>query len=224
MKQFPAITGRNALPVLQAFVDFVKNDQVTIIGGPVREVRTEQGRAIIFEPDAKRFIGAFRVSTAGPKSFSIREGTVNGEVPILDGRDLGGYLPDGEPSPEGRPLLTVDKEPESRRSWICLQVAELPEEQKGGTGTANRLGSMGVLSGAQLSGEDPYLTVVHRTELPTDVPYGLDEEGRGLRPIAQLTWNDDRTRVDRVRQILHFDQEYRAPKGEDPRPEWRAVG
>jgi hypothetical protein len=220
MRQFPAITGENALPVLQALVDHVRNDQITIIGGPVRIVETQQGRSIIFEPDSNRFIGAFRVSTVGPLRFQIGEGMVNGEVPIVEGRDLAGLKPDGSPHPEGRPSLLVEDPPEGRRSYLCLQVAKEPEQGGGGNDGA----SLGVLTRAQLAGTDPALTVVHRKELPKDVPFGLDEEGRGLRPIAQLTWDESRSRVDRVRQILHFDQEYRAPRGSDPRPEWRNAG
>lgn len=224
MREFPAITGENALPVLQALVDHVRNDQITIVGGPVRIVETAQGRSIIFEPDSNRFIGAFRVSSVGPLRFRIGEGTVNGEVPILEGRDLAGLMPDGEPHPEGRPSLEIKDTPEGRRSFLCLQIANPPAETGGDAGGDDRAQSLGVMSGAQLAGEESDLTIVHRIALPKDVPYGLDEEGRGLRPIAQLTWNEDRTRVDRVRQILHFDQEYRAPRGSDPRPEWRNAG
>jgi len=217
MKRFPAIDAENALPTLRAFMEFVQNDQVTIVGGPVRVVRTAQGQSIIFEPESNRFVGAFRVSTVGPRTFRVGEGTVNGEVPILDGRDLAGLMPDGDPHPEGAPSLRVEGEPETRRSWICLLVTEPPASSGGGDTVSSM--SLGVVKGG-----DPPITIVHRIALPDKVPYGLDEEGRGLRPIAQLTWNEDRTRVDRVRQILHFDQEYRAPKGSDPRPEWRAAG
>lgn len=221
MRQFPAITGENALPVLQALVDHVRSDQITIVGGPVRIVETSQGRSIIFEPDSNRFIGAFRVSSVGPLRFQIGEGMVNGEVPVIDGRDLAGLNAKGEPHPEGRPSLEIEDTPEGRRSYICLQIANAPAEGGGG---GDRATSLGVMSPAQLAAEGPALTVIHRKDLPKEVPYGLDEEGRGLRPIAQLTWNESRSRVDRVRQILHFDQEYRPPRGSDPRPEWRNAG
>lgn len=207
MNDFKAINEENALPVLQAFIDFVKGDEVVDITGPVRQMRGTLGRTLVFEPETQKFPGAFRVATAGPRSFRIGEGEVNGRVPFLDGRDLAGLLPDGSAHPEGRPVLLVEGEPEARRSWICLLVATSP----------------GDLYDVPFEGEEG-LTVVHRLALPTGVPYGLDEEGRGLRPIAQLTWSSDRTRVDRVRQILHFDQVYRAPRGMDPRPQWIAAG
>lgn len=206
MHDFEAIDGADALGVLAAFVQFVKSEEVLTVDGPVRETRTDRGRAFVFEPEAQRFPGSFRVSTLGPRSVRIGEGEVNGRVPFLDGRDLAGLKADGKEHPEGRPSLLLEGEPGSRRSWICLLVLQaLP------------------LTGEILAGED-YLTIVHRFSLPTGVPYGLDEEGRGLRPIAQLTWNSDRTRVDRIRQILHFDQVYKPPVGKDPRPQWLAAG
>lgn len=203
MEDFPAITGENALPVLQAFIDFVKGDKVSLIGSGVREARGDRGRTFVFEQDPQRFPGSFRVSSQGPRSVRVGEGEVNGRIPFLDGRDLTGLDPDGQPHPEGVPTLLLEGEPEARRSWICLLVIAANAD-----------------TGEIPAGEEG-LTITHRLALPTGVPYGLDEEGRGLRPIAQLTWNSDRTRVDRIRQILHFDQEYRAPRGEDPRPEWR---
>lgn len=206
MSEFEAITGDNALPVLQAFVEFVKNDRVSTVGGPVRETRTDRGRTFVFEPETQRFPGAFRVSSLGPREFRIGEGEVNGQVPFLDGRDLAGLRANGSPHPQGRPTLAVEGEPESRRSWICLLVLQAT-----------------AITGEIVSGDEG-VTIVHRLALPKGVPYGLDEEGRGLRPIAQLTWNDNRTRVDRVRQILHFDQVYRPPLGQDPRPQWMAAG
>jgi hypothetical protein len=207
MHDFPAINGDNALPVLQAFIDFVRGDEVADISGPVRQTKTARGRRLVFEPETQKFPGAFRVSTAGPRSFVIGEGEVNGRIPFLDGRDLAGLREDGSAHPDGRPALQVEGEPEARRSWICLLVITPPEN----------------LFDEPLPGEEG-LTITHRLALPIGVPYGLDEEGRGLRPIAQLSWNSDRTRVDRVRQILHFDQIYRAPRGEDPRPQWVAAG
>lgn len=205
MEDFPAITGENALPVLQAFIDFVKSDRIGTVGGPVREMRGDRGRTFIFEQETQKFPGSFRVSSLGPRSVRIGEGEVNGRIPFLDGRDLTGLREDGEPHPEGPPTLILEGEPEARRSWICLLVIDASAD-----------------TGEMPPGEEG-LTIVHRLALPEGVPYGLDEEGRGLRPIAQLTWNSDRTRIDRIRQILHFDQEYRAPRGEDPRPEWRVA-
>lgn len=207
MNDFRAINEENALPVLQAFMEFVRGDEVVSVSGPVRETRGDRGRALVFEPETQKFPGSFRVATAGPRSFRIGEGEVNGRMPILDGRDLAGLRADGSAHPDGPPSLLVEGEPEARRSWICLLVATSP----------------GNLYDEPLAGEEG-LTVIHRLALPTGVPYGLDEEGRGLRPIAQLSWNSDRTRVDRVRQILHFDQVYRAPRGTDPRPQWLAAG
>jgi hypothetical protein len=203
MEDFPAITGENALPILQAFIDYVKADRVALIGAGVRETRGDRGRTFVFEEAPQRFPGSFRVSSQGPRSVRIGEGEVNGRVPFLDGRDLAGLDLDGEPHPEGVPTLILEGEPEARRSWICLLVI---------AANANT---------GEIPPGDEGVTITHRLALPTGTPYGLDEEGRGLRPIAQLTWNSDRTRVDRIRQILHFDQEYRAPRGEDPRPEWR---
>lgn len=206
MHDFEAIDGENALPVLQAFVDFVRGDEVLSVTGPVRETRTDRGRTFVFEPQAQRFPGAFRVASLGPRSVRIGEGEVNGRIPFLDGRDLAGLRADGREHPEGPPALLLEGEPEARRSWICLLVLAAAD----GTGEIP-------------AGED-FLTITHRLALPVGVPYGLDEEGRGLRPIAQLTWNRDRTRVDRIRQILHFDQVYRPPVGNDPRPQWIAAG
>jgi len=206
MEDFEAITGENALPVLQAFADFVRGDRVTLIGAGVRETRGQRGRMIVFEEDGQRFPGSFRVTTLGPRLVGVGEGEVNGRIPFLDGRDLTGLREDGSEHPEGKPSLILEGEPEARRSWICLLVI-----------TAE--GAFG-----EIPPGDEGVTITHRITLPTGTPYGLDEEGRGLRPIAQLTWNSDRTRIDRVRQILHFDQEYRSPRGEDPRPEWRAAG
>ena len=206
MNQFRAVNEGNALPVLQAFIEFVQGDTVASISGPVREMRGSRGRALVFEPETQKFPGSFRVATAGPRSFRIGEGEVNGRIPFLDGRDLAGMKADGSAHPEGIPLLSIEGEPEARRSWICLQVATSPGDR----------------NDELLPGEEG-LTIVHRLSLPTGVPWGLDEEGRGLRPITQLTWNSDRTRVDRVRQILHFDQVYKSPTGDDPRPEWKAA-
>lgn len=205
MQEFRAINGDNALPVLREFIDFVKGDRVSASGGPVRETRTDRGRVFVFEPEAHRFPGSFRVSSLGSREVSVGEGEVNGRIPFLDGRDLAGLREDGSAHPEGKPSLALEGEPEARRSWICLLV----------------MATVGVAE--EIPPGEEGVTIVHRLALPSGVPYGLDEEGRGLRPIAQLTWNEDRTRVDRIRQILHFDQVYRAPRGDDPRPEWRAA-
>jgi hypothetical protein len=204
MEQYRAIREEDALPTIQAFVARVKADQVISFSGPVRETRTRNGRAVVFDPPAQTFPAAFRVSLVGSRTVRISEGTVNGRIPLLDGRGLTGLKEDGSAHPEGPPSLELTEEPEKRWSWVCLQA------------------SATIGNGDLLPGEEG-LTVVHRLSLPQGVPYGLDEQMRGLRPIAQLTWNGDRTRIERVRQILYYDQVYRAPRGEDPRPEWLAA-
>lgn len=206
--RYRAVDGEEALSTIQAFIEDAAAEGVLSVSGPVRETRTKNGRAFVYDPPPQSFPGSFRVGLAGSREVRIGEGEVNGRVPWLDGRDITGRRGDGSDDPEGVPSLRLEETPEEgRRSWVCLQVST-------------------VVSGSYdeiLPGEDG-LTVVHRTALPTGVPYGLDEEGRGLRPIAQLTWNKDKTLIERIRQILHFDQVYRAPRGEDPRPEWVAAG
>jgi hypothetical protein len=204
---FEAIDEANALPVLAAFVAYVNGERVLSVSGPVRESRTKNGKALVFEPPSQKFPGSFRVAIAGTRSVKIGEGEVNGRIPFLAGRDLAGLRADGTEHPNGKPFLDLSEEPEGRRSWVCLLV---------GVNTESVYDEL-------LPGEEG-ATIVHRVELPVGVPYGLDEEGRGLRPIAQLTWNADRSLIERVRQVLHFDQVYQAPQGEDPRPTWSAAG
>lgn len=206
--RYRAVDGQEALPTIQAFIEDVAAESVFSVSGPVRETRTDRGRALVFDPPMQSFPGSFRVGIVGAREMRIGEGEVNGRVPFLGGRDLTGRREDGSDDPQGIPSLRLEETPEKgRRSWVCLLVSIVADS------TSDEIPP----------GEDG-LTIVHRVELPTAVPYGLDEEGRGLRPVAQLTWSKDKSLVERIRQILYFDQVYRAPRGDDPRPEWLAAG
>ena len=207
-ERFRAVDGQEALPTIQAFIEEVAAEGVLSVAGPVRETRADKGRTLVFDPPMQTFPGAFPVGLIGARELRIGEGEVNGRLPWLDGRDLTGRRTDGTDDPRGVPSLILEETPETgRRSWVCLLVTTVP-------------GS----SYDEIPEGEEGLTITHRIDLPAATPYGLDEEGRGLRPIAQLTWNAEKTLVERIRQILHFDQVYKAPQGDDPRPEWLAAG
>lgn len=184
------------------FVRFVMTDVRKTFAG-VRVARTMNGVHVTADPKSKSFAGAWTVTLEGLERVRIGDGTVNGRVPWLDGRGLDGLDEEGEPHPDGIPILSVASGPgERRRSYVGVLVTIDPA------------------TGAMVEDDPESLSVVHRGTLhPAFAEGGApDEESTGFWPLAQLQWNADGSRVERVRQWAYFHYVHRFQTGDGGRP------
>lgn len=186
-------------PKLRKFIRFVLADSARSFSG-VRVHQRRTGKTLIAESDTASFRGAWDVSLRGPREAVVGAGTVNGLVPHILGIRLDGTDEQGDPLPDGPPSLFLDEGPNERnRSYILLQVRIDPA-----TG--------------EIDPEDPEaVTVIHRPAVPApyDLVGSVDDGGAGYRPIAQLTWSADGSRVVRVSQWLYFHQAHRFVPGQE---------
>lgn len=196
-KDFHAEEGDWPPSRIAPFVRFVMRDARKTFAG-VRVARTLNGVHVTASADTQSFSGAWTVTLSGLSSVRIGDGTVNGRVPWLDGRGLDGLDEEGEPHPEGVPLLSVSEGPgERRRSYVGVLVRIDPA------------------TGAMIAEDTESLTVAHRGTLhPTFAEGGApDEESTGFWPLAQLHWSADGKRVERVRQWAYFHYVHRFQTG-----------
>jgi hypothetical protein len=161
-------------------VQWAKQKDVVAHGPGVRVAEGVYGTTVRYAPSYP-WDHPFR-GTVFRGSITIRPGTVDGEMPTLDGVYLDGY--DAEGHEVGEPLLTLadgDGPGPDGRSTVCLRMLWDVER---------RLARVG---------EPDWLTVAHVPDL--DAARAELGPGVALEPLLILYWREGR--VDRYRQSVH---------------------
>lgn len=167
--------GEPILPAWQKLKTAVHGSQVH--GSRLlRRRQMPSGTALTVDARGQTWPHPFKCSLAG-QAVAVRAGRVAGIVPRINGIDLEGYDEAGElaGTPPTVPLLGG---PDDRlRSYICIELAV--DETTG-----------------QVAEDDPdALTVTHRASFESDDPL------RGLMPLAEIVWRDEKT-PERIFQIV----------------------
>lgn len=175
--------GESIRTVLSRTVRYLRQEGRVSVTGPARIIRRISGTEVVYDPDPVTFPGSFPVRVTGALTVEIGEGLVSGLVPTIAGRRIDGLDEEGEEDPEGIPELTLEAPESGRRTWIVM-AAQVDDEGQ------VREESAGAVE------------ILHLTELP---PRMMDEDGRPLRIVAAVAWKGGR--VERVRQVVWYDQE-----------------
>lgn len=203
--------GEPSAAKMRAFIRLVVRESRRQWPGFRREER-RNGTTMVAIEEEPVFQGAFWVSLRDGLACRVGDGTVNGIVPTIDEVPIDGLDEDGNPLPEGAPVLDLSAGPGPRsRSYVCLRVAIDPA------------------TGAPNPADPTAASIVHVPELPPGQHEGgsPDVAGAGLHVLAQMRWNADGSRITGKRQWNFFDQEHRFVAGQDGRPGrhfFRAVG
>jgi hypothetical protein len=191
---FHAEDGELVVPALKSFSRFIFSQTNVTIQGPARVISTTRGRQVIFEPETVVFPGSFQVSKVGPKTISVSEGRVNGLVPYmwypLPRRRIDGLDDEGNPHPEGKPVLECSEPEKGDRTFVLLWA------QHNESGDLDQ--SMMVQDGENPSSE---IADYERPELPE----GMRGDGFVARIVAVLYWN--KGQIEKIRQVVWYDQE-----------------
>jgi len=204
-------------PKLRAFVDWVVQDYLNLsVAGPGQRMHgSATGRAIVSEPPAVAFRGAFAVSLrASMRQARVGLGRVNGLVPVIDDRTLDGRNPaTGKPDRKGVPMLPLASGPGSDGySYIALAMR------------------VDLATGRLLDDPAKAVTVVHVKALDprfVEGHPGDDGNGLGLHPLAEIEWDISRSTNPlprRARQMVFFDQTHRFIAGRDGEPGRHEMG
>jgi hypothetical protein len=188
---FKAEEGQPIAPLLYRFANFVIRESRIRVMGPARIDRTSIGKKVVYEPPPQLFPGSFAVRLTGSQSLLIGAGLVSGLVPVIAGVRIDGLDADGEPLPEGIPVLTIRPPVSGSRSWVMLQATVNPDGE------------------LQTESATAPIELVHRDTIPVRV--FADLAGQTHRLVAALEWRG--TSVTRVRQIVWYDQEVYAVDG-----------
>lgn len=200
--------GKSWKGTLRRFIRFVVDDYLNLqVAGPgQRQHGGRGGRAIVSEPPAPNFRGAFFVSlNTTDRVATVGIGRVNGRVPTIRGITLDGKdAATGKPSREGVPKVFVTGEPgPDGVSFVCLAVL--------GNGDSGAIEETG----------DDTLTVVHLPEIDPGAAVdllGWDGALAAVHPIAEIEWDAARRTPVRKRQMLFFDQAYELRPASGDRP------
>ncbi len=163
--------------------------------GPLRFSEDERGElhgVADFPPEV--FRGAFFCWQAGAHAAHVSLGTINNDVPLLDGISLDGYNADKQKARVPDIDLSLVGPGVDLRSWLCLQVR-----------VDLTTGKPPIVDGKP---DRNALTIVHLNDLSTWFSNGLaldDGEGRGIKPIAMIVWQNGAT-IQRIHQLTWFNQ------------------
>jgi hypothetical protein len=195
---FHAQDGELVVPALKSFSRFIFSQTNVTIQGPARVISTTRGRQVIFEPETVVFPGSFQVSKVGPKTISVSEGRVNGLVPYMGSafqgspggrRRIDGLDDNGDPHPEGKPILICREPVTGDRTYLVLWAQH------------NESGDVDESIMVQ-SAENPASDI---QDLDDGLPEGMRGDGFVARLLAVLYWkNGD---IEKIRQVVWYDQE-----------------
>jgi hypothetical protein len=195
---FHAEDGELVVPALKSFSRFIFSQTNVTIQGPARVISTTRGRQVIFEPETVVFPGSFQVSKVGPKTISVSEGRVNGLVAYMGNefqgspggrRRIDGLDDNGDPHPEGKPVLEC-REPETGdRTYLVLYVQH------------NESGDLDESLMVQ-NKENPLGEILHEDD---GLPKGQNGDGIVWRLVAVLYWKNGN--IEKIRQVVWYDQE-----------------
>lgn len=147
------------------------------LGTGMRLHQGPDGTTVIAEPSGKSFTPHFKVSLSGMEA-SVGLGTVNGDVPTIQGIGLDGVNSSGATVTVPRVKLTTPDD--LLRSWIVLQV------------------KIDLATGLIVEEPDA-ITLIHTNDRRSNIDPAL-----GWQPVALLTWADRRT-PRRAHQIVMKD-------------------
>lgn len=200
---FHAQDGELVVPALKSFSRFVFSQTNVTIQGPAQVISTTRGKQVIFEPEKVVFPGSFQVRKVGPKTISVGEGRCNGLVPYMGDPVMGGFglvqgsgprridgLEDnGDPHPEGKPVLECSEPVTGDRTFLVLWAQH------------NESGDL-----------DESMMVQDQENLPSRIedfndhlPEGMRGEGFVARLLAVLYWKNGN--IEKIRQVVWYDQE-----------------
>jgi hypothetical protein len=189
---FHAQDGELVVPALKSFSRFVFSQTNVTIQGPAQVISTTRGKQVIFEPETVVFPGSFQVRKVGPTTLSVSEGRVNGLVPYMGPtwRRIDGLDDEGNPHPEGKPVLEC-REPETGdRTFVLLWAQH------------NESGDLDESMMVQ-DAKNPPSDIAHYTD--PELPEGMRGKGFVARLVAVLYWN--KGQIEKIRQVVWYDQE-----------------
>ena len=195
---FHAQDGELVVPALKSFSRFIFSQTNVTIQGPARVISTTRGRQVIFEPETVVFPGSFQVSKVSPKTISVSEGRVNGLVAYMGNefqgspggrRRIDGLDDNGDPHPEGKPILICREPVTGDRTYLVLYVQH------------NESGDVDESLMVQ-NKENPLAEILDEDD---GLPEGMNGDGMVWRLVAVLYWkNGD---IEKIRQVVWYDQE-----------------
>ena len=195
---FHAQDGELVVPALKSFSRFVFSQTNVTIQGPAQVISTTRGKQVIFQPETVVFPGSFQVRKVGPKTISVGEGRCNGLVPYMgEGllesasglRRIDGLDDNGDPHPEGKPVLKCTEPVTGDRTFLVLWAQH------------NESGDVDEAMMVQ-SKENPASDIEH---LNDGLPEGMRGEGFVARLLAVLYWKNGN--IEKIRQVVWYDQE-----------------
>lgn len=152
--------------------------------GPIRIHRDSRGRChVVADLPSSPFRGAFRVARASKDQVRVGLGTIEGQVPTLNGTAL---------NARRVPLLKLTGGPDAElRSWVCLRYVVDPK------------------SGKADPDNTAAATIVHLNDYTRLSSNGLvpDENGAGHLALALVLWRDPST-LQRIVQNVWFNQRH----------------
>ena len=190
-KDFHAEDGELVVPALKSFSRFIFSQTNVTIQGPAQVISTTRGKQVIFEPETVVFPGSFQVSKVGPKTISVSEGRVNGLVPYMGfpRRRIDGLDDEGNPHPEGKPVLECKEPKTGDRTFVLLYAQH------------NESGDLDESMMVQNT-ENPPSEILHEH---VGLPKGMSDDGILWRLVAVLYWN--KGQIEKIRQVVWYDQE-----------------
>jgi hypothetical protein len=190
-KDFHAEDGELVVPALKSFSRFIFSQTNVTIQGPAQVISTTRGKQVIFEPETVVFPGSFQVSKVGPKTISVSEGRVNGLVPYMGfpRRRIDGLDDEGNPHPEGKPVLECKEPKTGDRTFVLLYAQH------------NESGDLDESMMLQNT-ENPPSEILHEH---VGLPKGMSDDGILWRLVAVLYWN--KGQIEKIRQVVWYDQE-----------------
>jgi hypothetical protein len=190
-KDFHAEDGELVVPALKSFSRFIFSQTNVTIQGPAQVISTTRGKQVIFEPETVVFPGSFQVSKVGPKTISVSEGRVNGLVPYMGfpRRRIDGLDDEGNPHPEGKPVLECKEPKTGDRTFVLLYAQH------------NESGDLDESMMVQNT-ENPPSEILHEH---VGLPKGMSDDGILWRLVAVLYWRNGN--IEKIRQVVWYDQE-----------------
>ncbi len=177
-----ATPGEEVLPKWELMREFIRQRDLIEVDPDARVSKGRNGTTAVYEP-RDEFNGKFKVSIQG-ENVRVGPGFVNTDMPTIGGIYLDGL--DAERKQQEVPGVELEGEPgEDGRSFIVVRLLLDPA------------------TGVPLSEEADWLTIEHVASLRET--RREREPAEGFEALAILYWNEERTRVAKVNQVVFMD-------------------